>query len=113
MAAGSRKAAGSFWFPTDLNTPQRLIVTESAIDDLSAWLITGQDHIATVFLSASGATATLPDWIRAWNPDRILCAYDADRPGDRAARDLMNADDRVTRLRPDGAKDWNDILRSL
>ena len=113
MAAGSRKAASSFWFPPDQIAPHRLVVTESAIDALSAWLITGEDRIPTVFLSASGATATLPDWIRAWSPDRILCAYDADRQGDRAARDLMKADDRVTRLRPAAAKDWNDVLRSL
>ena len=106
MAAGSRKAAGSFWFPPDQIPPQRVIVTESAIDALSAWLMTADDRIPTVFLSANGATATLPDWIRAWSPDRVLCAYDADRQGDRAARDLMKADDRVTRLRPAAAKDW-------
>ena len=111
MAAGSRKAAGSFWFPEDHAPPHRLILTESAIDALSAWLVTGESRIATVVLSTNGATATLPDWIRAWNPDRILCAYDADSQGDRAARDLMNRDDRVVRLRPEGAKDWNDILR--
>ena len=111
MAAGSRKAAGSFWFPADHAPPHRLILTESAIDALSAWLVTGESRIATVVLSTNGATATLPDWIRAWNPHRILCAYDADSQGDRAARDLMNRDDRVVRLRPEGAKDWNDILR--
>lgn len=113
MAPGSRKAAGSFWFPTDRIPPHRLIVTESAIDALSAWLVTGEDRIPTVFLSTNGAPGRLPDWTRAWNPGRILCAWDADRQGDRAARDLMETDDRVTRLRPAGAKDWNDILRGL
>ena len=111
MAAGSRKAAGSFRFPQSRNPPETLVITESAIDALSAWLITSPHRTPAVFLSTNGATPNLPDWTRAWNPKRILCAYDADTEGDRAARALMRKDPRVARLRPIGRKDWNDLLK--
>jgi len=111
MAAGSRKAAGSFWFPPSRSPPRTLVVAESAIDALSASLAVRPEPTPAVFLSTGGATPNLPDWTRAWNPERILCAYDADAEGDRAARALTQGDPRVLRLRPDGRKDWNDILR--
>ena len=68
--AGAHGAAGGCWFPTDHAPLRPLILAESAVDALSAWLVTGESRIATVVLSANGATATLPDWICAWNPDR-------------------------------------------
>ena len=36
MAARSRKSAGSFWLPVSVSPPQTVILTESAIDALSA-----------------------------------------------------------------------------
>ena len=62
-------------------------------------------------VSTGGATASLPEWIEAWNPGRIFRAYDATRQGDDAAAWLIRNDSRVVRLRPalDGL-DWNDML---
>ena len=111
MAAGSRKAAGSFWFPDSGSPPHTMVITESAIDALSAFLIARPGPAPTVFLSTNGAKPNLPHWTRAWNPEQILCAYDADPEGDRAARSLLQKDSRVARLRPAEAKDWNDILQ--
>ncbi len=41
----------------------------------------------------------------------VLCGYDADPVGDRAARGLETQDPKVRRMRPNGGKDWNEILR--
>ena len=111
MAAGSRKAKGSFWIATGQPHPHQIVITESAIDTLSAFLLTATRGVPTVYLSTSGVTAILPDWIRAWNPKRIYCGFDADAAGDDAARRLIARDPAVVRLRPgNGAHDWNDWL---
>ena len=40
------------------------------------------------------------------------CGYDADKAGDSAARSLMrNHPFIVKRRKPEGAKDWNDMIR--
>ena len=113
MAPGSRKARGGFHIHCTTATPRTVILTESAIDALSARCL-GIDPTpgtATVIVSTAGVTTTVPAWIEHWKPDTIACAYDADTTGDLAARRLARADPRVIRLRPVGAKDWNDILR--
>lgn len=113
MAPGSRKARGGFHTLCDTATPGTVILTESALDALSARCL-GIDlahGTEAVIVSTAGIATTIPTWIEHWNPDTIVCAYDADATGDRAARSLALADPRVVRLRPVGAKDWNDILR--
>ena len=87
-----------------------LFIAESAIDALSAFSLTDLRNPGTVFLSTSGATGRLPAWLEAWTPKRIICAFDADDAGDGAADRLAENDPRVRRLRPEGGKDWNDIL---
>ena len=37
MAPGSRKSKGGFWLPTDTSEPLAVLLTESAIDSLSAY----------------------------------------------------------------------------
>ena len=49
------------------------------------------------------------------NPGRrprpeAYCAYDADSPDDAAAERLAANDPRTIRTRPQGAKNWNEIL---
>ena len=113
MAPGSRKARGGFWLPCDRNRPATVILTESAVDALSARSLRieqARQHGAVV-VSTAGVASALPPWIEDWKPRRILCAYDADSAGDGAAERLAAKDPRVIRMRPDGAKDWNDMLR--
>ena len=110
MAPGSRKDCGSFWIPADDTPVHTLFIAESAIDALSAFSLTDLRNPGTVFLSTSGATGRLPAWLEAWTPKRIICAFDADDAGDEAADRLAENDPRVRRLRPEGGKDWNDIL---
>ena len=90
-----------------------VILTEGAIDaqSIHALDIAGCRKPGTLIASTSGVTVKLPDWIRCLNPQRILCAWDGDTIGDEAARRLQNSQANIERLRPDGAKDWNDILK--
>ena len=113
MAPGSRKARGGFWLPCDRNPPAVVILTESAVDAISArsLRIGATREPGAVVVSTAGVASAIPPWIEDWKPKRIVCAYDADSAGDAAAEQLALSDPRVVRLRPAGAKDWNDILR--
>ena len=51
----------------------------------------------------------LPDWLEAFGPTAIECGFDAGDVGDDATRALMAADPRVSRARPKGARDWNEL----
>ena len=112
MAPGTRKAQGGFWLPCDRNQPVLVILTESAVDAISARSLRireTREHGAVV-VSTAGIAHSIPPWIENWKPERIVCAYDADSAGDNAARHLHINDPRVTRQRPHGAKDWNEML---
>ena len=112
MAPGSRKARGGFWLHCDRNQPAVVILTESAVDAISArsLRVEGTRENGAVVASTAGIASAVPPWIEEWKPRRIVCAYDADSAGDRAADRLALNDPRVVRLRPRGAKDWNEIL---
>jgi len=113
MAPGSRKARGGFWLPCDRNPPAVVILTESAVDAISARSLRIEEtrEAGTVVVSTAGVARSVPPWIENWKPGRIVCAYDADSAGDAAAERLALSDPRVVRLQPSGAKDWNDMLR--
>ena len=73
--------------------------------------IEGTRESGAVVASTAGIASSVPSWIEQWKPKRIVCAaYDADSAGDDAAERLAVSDPRVIRLRPRGAKDWNEIL---
>ena len=112
MAPGSRKARGGFWLPCDRNRPALVILTESAVDAISArsLRIEGTREHGAVVASAAGIASSVPPWIEEWKPQAIICAYDADSAGDHAAEHLQISDPRVKRLRPHAAKDWNEML---
>ncbi|MCY3754954.1 MAG: DUF3991 and TOPRIM domain-containing protein [Alphaproteobacteria bacterium] len=113
MAPGSRKARGGFWLPCDRNPPAPVILTESAVDAISARSLRIKEtrEPGAVIVSTAGVASAVPPWIEDWKPKRIVCAYDADNPGDAAAERLAANDPRVIRTRPPGAKDWNEMLR--
>ncbi|MDE0255558.1 MAG: toprim domain-containing protein [Rhodospirillaceae bacterium] len=87
-----------------------LFIAESAIDALSAFSLADLQNPGTIFLSTCGAASRLPAWLEAWTPQRVIRAFDADDAGDEAADRLAARDRRVGRLRPEGEKDWNEIL---
>ena len=112
MAPGSRKARGGFWLPCDRNRPALVILTESAVDAISvrSLRIHGTREHGAVVASTAGIASSVPPWIEEWKPRRIVCAYDADSAGDGGADRLTVDDPRVIRMRPCGAKDWNEML---
>ena len=112
MAPGSRKARGGFWLPANTADLDALLVTESAVDALSALLLLAPTLPPdTLLASTAGVASALPPWLQAFQAPRTLCAYDADPAGDQAAADLRRHTPHCSRLRPVGAKDWNDLLR--
>ena len=111
-ALGSRKARGGFWLRCDRNRPALVILTESTVDAISArsLRIGGTREHGAAVASTAGIAEAVPSWIEEWKPQAIICAYDADSAGDRAAERLQISDPKVKRLRPHAAKDWNKIL---
>ena len=106
----SRKAAGGFWTrKTGAATAPVVFLAESAIDALSA-LSMDSGAPAAIYASTAGICQNLPDWLEAFGPTAVTCGFDADDAGDAAARALMATDPRVSRTRPEGARDWNEIL---
>ena len=116
LARGSSRKRGGFWIPCPTRPDNRepvggtVLLVESAIDALSAWLLP-LSRKPDCILSTAGATTRLPPWLDDRRVRTILCGYDADPTGDRCAESLQ-ADPRVVRMRPEGVKDWNDLLRA-
>ena len=111
MAPGSRKARGGFWFWRGSGEPEVALLAESAVDALSAWLLPAPVvPPGALVASTAGIARALPPWLDAWNPPVLPCGYDADEAGDAAARALRLQHPRIMRLRPRGAKDWNELL---
>ena len=111
MARGSRKSMGGVHFQgPKMAHPATILITESAIDALSARTVKAGGPVS-IYASTAGVCRRLPDWILGLRPARILCAFDSDHARDDAAQALIASDPRIQRLRPSAAKDWNDILR--
>jgi Toprim-like len=100
-------AGERFFSALDRRLPA-IILTEAPLDALSL-AVCGFPAIA--LCGASG-----PTWLEIeCGLRRILLATDADNPGDMAARELAARltpyGARCERLRPEGAKDWNEYLQ--
>ena len=82
------------------------------MDALSAVLLPAPGLPSDCLVASTAGTARrLPGWLHACQHLPLLCGYDADPAGDQAARALLRQHPRLQRLRPLGAKDWNDLLR--
>ena len=114
LAPGSRRDRGGFWLTTGSAPPAAVLLTESAVDALSAVLLPAPGLPTDCLLASTAGTAPrLPAWLHRFRHLPLLCAYDADPAGDQAASALLRQHPRLRRLRPQGAKDWNDLLRLL
>ncbi len=113
MALGSRKAEGGFWLPSAAGDPAAILLVESALDALSALQLLASSLPPQILIaSTAGVAPALPRWLQAFRAPRILCSYDADPAGDQAAEAHRRHTPHCRRLRPVGAKDWNDLLRN-
>ena len=104
MARGSRKAAG--YFAVGPGDPDEIVLCESAIDAISCHAL----RATACAVSTAGACpnpAWLGDVLAAGR--RVLCGFDADEAGERAARLMIARHPAIARLRP-ATHDWNDDL---
>ncbi len=112
LAPGSRRERGGFWLTTGSAPPAAVLLTESAVDALSAVLLPVPGLPAALLVASTAGTARrLPRWLDSFPAARLLCGYDADPAGDQAALALLRQHPGMRRLRPQRAKDWNDLLR--
>lgn len=104
MSPGTRKDSGYFW--VGAKGLKRVVLCESAIDAISCSMLYPQ----RVCLSTSGARPN-PLWLRVilQRGYPVDCGFDADPPGDTAAREMIRLYPDIQRLRPP-AKDWNAVL---
>ncbi len=115
LAPGSRKQRGGFWIarrtpPSDA-PPPCVLLCESAINALSALLLNlPQLPPHTLFASLAGLANSIPQWLSSTPPQRLLCGFDNDPPGQLAAQRLLARHPSARRLPPPGAKDWNQLL---
>ncbi len=114
LAPGSRRDRGGFWLATGSAPPAAVLLVESAVDALSAALLPAPGLPPdSLIASTAGAARRLPRWLDSFPSSRLLCGYDADPVGDQADRALLRQHPGLRRLRPEQAKDWNDLLRLL
>jgi hypothetical protein len=105
MVPGSSKAKGNF--TVGAVRAKVVYLVESAIDALSLLILrrrSGEMDCAVV--SSAGTSSEVPQRAVLRGAE-VVCAYDADTQGDKAAKAL-----KLARMRPTGGKDWNDQLRN-
>ena len=89
LAPGSRRDRGGFWLSSGSAPPAAVLLTESAIDALSAVLLPAPGLPADcLVVSTAGTACRLPRWLHPLQDLPLLCGYDADPAGDQAARAL-------------------------
>lgn len=107
---------GTFATPSAFDAPQ-IVITEAPIDALTLAMC-GFPAIALCGKNA-------PQWLAlACGLRRVFIAFDEDEPGSKAALAVEKAAEKITaqleplgatvsRLRPQGAKDWNGLLQKV
>ena len=113
LAPGSRKQRGGFWLPDPAADPAGVLLVESAIDALSASLLWHHLPARTLIASTAGVAYHIPAWLSHFPASALLCGYDADPAGQRAAAALQQRHPGLRRLRPPDAADWNQLLQRL
>jgi hypothetical protein len=107
MAAGSKKAAGSFAADTSSDYAET-VLCESAIDAMSCHALRPAARAVSTAGTCSGR-AWLADILAPGLP--VWCGFDTDEPGETAARAMISRHPAIRRLRP-SAHDWNDDLKA-
>ena len=120
FASGGTKA---LWLSQEFPDDKRLVLCESAIDALSHATLFPDNHARYASIGG-GLNDTQPELIRAAvarmpQDAEIIVAMDADKPGReyaevvrQAVKMTGRADLRFSVHEPQGAKDWNDVLRA-
>lgn len=107
------------WYSKAKLQDSRLVLVESVIDALSFHVLFGDQH--TRYMSTGGELnqkqpALLRGAIKKLRPSaEVVLAFDADDGGDKIAQEvepLAPAGQKLVRMRPEGGKDWNQILKN-
>lgn len=107
------------WYSQTKTTDNRLVLVESAIDALSFHVLFGDQH--TRYMSTGGElNPQQPILIRGaiekLHPSAdVVLAFDDDEGGDKITQEIeavAPAARKMVRMRPEGGKDWNQILKN-
>ena len=118
LARGSQRNRGYFrlWAGPEGAPVRRLVLVEGAIKALALALLL-RDWLRDLgerwlIASTAGARPDAP-WIKPWAKKglQVVAAYDADDVGDRMSDALMQRYPGAERMRPEGAKDWDEQMR--
>jgi 5S rRNA maturation endonuclease (ribonuclease M5)/archaellum component FlaC len=112
LATGSRRDGGWFAFSSGSGKLERIVLTESPIDAMSAAALARQKTGITLFISNDGAGSIPADFLlqQLTKGKQVLVAYDADTAGEEMARKVIAALPGATRVKPSFGKDWNERL---
>ncbi|MGK7906912.1 MAG: AAA family ATPase, partial [Synechococcus sp.] len=112
LAAGTVRERG--WFQLDVGEGklQRVVLTESAIDAMSAAALARESDGVTRFIAIDGAGAVPVDWLRQQSEREVevWVGFDADGDGDLLAARVLEALPKARRVKPTAGKDWNELL---
>lgn len=107
------------WFSQAKTTDSRLVLVESAIDALSFHLLYGDRR--TRYMSTGGELSPqqpvlLRGAMEKLPPSaQVILAFDGDEGGDKITQEVeavAPAGRNLIRMRPEGGKDWNQILKT-
>ncbi len=103
---GVRGKKSWFWLAARKAAEERVALVESAIDAISLADLGFGGRIVSV---AGGSSMEYYARLLAKFP-RLVAAFDADKAGDTLAAALAAHHPAVERMRPENAKDWNELL---
>ncbi|MDJ0747460.1 MAG: toprim domain-containing protein [Xenococcaceae cyanobacterium MO_167.B27] len=111
LAKGTERDAGWFTFKNGQGEIDRIVLTESPIDTLSAAAVS-QKPETTLFISTDGSGSIPSAYLQQQleQGKQILVAYDNDQAGEIMAEKVLDKLPGAVRVKPTIGKDWNEQL---
>ncbi len=111
LAKGTERDTGWFMMSKHRGDIQRIILTESPIDAMSAAALT-QKSEPTLFISIDGNGAIPEDYLKEQlqQGKEVIVAFDNDRDGNFMAQKILAELKSAERVAPRIGKDWNERL---
>ncbi len=111
LAKGTERSAGWFTYIHGTGEPERIVLTESPIDSLSAAAVS-QKPETTLFISTDGSGSIPESYLQQQleQGKQILVAYDNDQAGETMAQKVLEKLPGAVRVKPTIGKDWNEQL---
>ena len=107
------------WYSQTKTTDGRLVLVESAIDAMSFHVLQGDEH--TRYMSTGGELnpqqpLLLRGAMEKLHPSAVVVlAFDDDEGGEKITKEIKAvapAGRKLLRMRPEGGKDWNQVLKN-